>query len=367
MDSQTPETDRRMITRALLLLLALSAAALARPRGASGQTATAALEQGVRAYDDLEFERAAGLLRRALAVRGAGALTPAETSRALIYLTATELLRDRRDSARAIARRLVIANPRYRPDELLFPPQLLLLYEVVRRATPAVIAAAPADTAIRPGSEALPVRLYASAVHDVAATLVALDGQVVRTLYRGPIGDSLVLHWNGLDSSGTGPPASGSYAITVSSLDRAGTVVRIVRLPLEILRAPADTLPHPPAPADSVLRPERRPVGPALRVLAPGVLAGVGVAVLPGLVARGEKPSGVRFAVGGTVTLVGIAAFFSRRPLRTIPANVAHNQVVRAWRSDVADVTRTNAERSKGMIGVHTGTPVILTPAGDGP
>jgi hypothetical protein len=353
--------------RPALLLVMLCTGTIALPGVVAAQGASAALAQGVRAYDDLEFEQAAGLLRRALAVQGSDALSAADVSRAMIYLTATELLRDRRDSARAIARRLVIRNPRFRPDELVFPPQLLLLYEVVRRATPAVIAEASSDTAIRPGSEAVAVRLYASSVHDIAASLVALDGHVVRTLYRGPIGDSLVLQWNGLDSAGTGPPPSGAYALTVSSFNRDGHVVRILRLPIEVLPGPTDRLPHPPPPADSVLLPERRPLGPALRVLAPGLLAGVGVAVLPGLVARGEQPSGARFVVGGTVTLVGIAAFVSHRPGRQIPANVAHNRVIHDWHAAVADVTRRNAERGRGLIGVRTGAPVILTPEGTGP
>jgi hypothetical protein len=352
---------------ALLLCVGVWCGALAVPGRAAAQAARNALTQGVRAYDDLEFEQAAGLLRRALTVHGSDALSTADVSRALIYLTATELLRDRRDSARAIARRLVITNPRFRPDELVFPPQLLLLYEVVRRATPAVIGEAPADTAIRPGSEAMVVRLYASSVHDIAATLVALDGHVVRTLYRGPIGDSLLVRWNGLDSAGTNPPPTGAYALTVSSFNRDGRVVRILRMPVELLPGPTDTLPHPPPPADSVLLPERQPIGPALGVLAPGVLAGVGVAVLPGLVARGEKPSGARFAVGGTVTLMSIAAFVSRRPGRQIPANVAHNRVIRDWRRAVADVARRNAERGRGLIGVRTGPPLILTPEATGP
>src|SRR5467141_2470109 len=360
MDAQDTRANRPM--RSVLLLVALCAGTAAVPARVAGQTAGAVLTQGVRAYDDLEFEQAAGLLRRALAVQGKDALSAADVSRALSYLAATELLRDRRDSARAIARRLVVQNPRFRPDELVFPPQLLLLYEVVRRATPAVIGEAAADTAIRPGSEAWAVRLYASSVHEIAATLVALDGRVVRTLYRGPIGDSLVLRWNGLDSAGTGSPPSGAYALTVSSFNRDGRVVRIMRLRIEVLPGPTDTLRHPPAPADTVLLPERRPMGPALRVLAPGVLGGVGVAVLPGLVARGEKPSGARFVVGGAVTLASIAAFVSHRPGRQIPANVVHNRGIRDWQNAVAATTRRNAERGRGLIGVRTGVPVILTP-----
>src|SRR6267378_6163117 len=365
MDAQDTRAGRLM--RSALLLVVLCTGAVALPGRAAGQAASATLTQGVRAYDDLEFEQAAGLLRRALAVQGKDALSAADMSRALSYLAATELLRDRRDSARVIARRLVIRNPRFRPDELVFPPQLLLLYEVVRRATPAVIGEAPADTAIRPGKDAVAVRLYASSVHDIGAALVALDGRVVRTLYRGPIGDSLVLRWNGLDSAGTSPPPSGSYVLTVSSFNRDGRVARIMRMPVEVLPGPTDTLAHPATPADTVLLPERRPLGPALRVLAPGVLGGVGIAVLHGLVARGETPSGTRFAVGGAVTLASIAAFVSHRPGRQIPANVVHNRGIRIWQNAVADVARRNAERGRGLIGVRTGVPVILTPDGTGP
>src|SRR2546428_384123 len=172
---------------ALLVLVGLSCGTLAVPGRAAGQAASAALTQGVRAYDDLEFENAAGLLRRALAVQGTNALSAADVSRALIYLAATELLRDRRDSARAIARRLVLSNPRFRPDELVFPPQLLLLYEVVRRATPAVIAEAPTDTAIRFGSEAVAGRPYSRSLHHIAATPLAVDGGRLRTPYPGPL------------------------------------------------------------------------------------------------------------------------------------------------------------------------------------
>jgi len=343
--------------------IALAAGALTFPGALPGQAARAALAQGVRAYDDLEFEAAAGLLRRALAVQGTDALVPNDHQRALMYLAATELLRDHRDTARAVARRLVVANPRYRPDELVFPPQVLQLYDDVRRATPAVIGRASADTAIRPGSEAFAVRLYASTVHDVGATLVAMNGAVVRTLHRGPVSDSLMLFWDGLDSTGTGPPPIGRYAITVASLDRTGRAVRIMRLPLEILRGPVDTLPHPPPPADSLLRRERTAAGPALRRLAPALLAGAAIAVLPALVADGEESSGGRFVIAGGVSIVGFAAFISRRPGRPIPANVAHNRMVRDWRDSAAAVARRNAARSSELMRIRVGTAEILTPS----
>jgi hypothetical protein len=361
-DPHRPETDRRM-RRTLTFLAALWLGALTLPRIAAAQGAAVVLAQGVRAYDDLEFDNAAGLLRRALAVQGADALAPAAAARALIYLAATELLREHTDSARAVSRRLVLSNPRFRPDELVFPPQVLTFYEGVRRATPAVIARAAIDTAIRPGAEALEVRLFASTFHDVAATLATEDGRVLRTLYTGPISDSLDLHWNGLDSTGNKPPPAGRYAITVTSLDRQRRVVRILRLPLEVTPGRVDTLPHPAPPPDSLLLPERTPVGPGLRAFAPGALAGVAIAVLPSVVASGEKASGARFVVGGAATIAGIVAFFSHHPGRSIPANAAHNRTLReAWRREDAEVARRNAERARGMLGIRTGAPVLLTP-----
>jgi hypothetical protein len=361
-DPHRSETDRRM-TRALALLAALWLGTWAAPRAAPAQSAAAALAQGIRAYDDLEFDNAAGLLSRALAVRGADGLSPADAARALIYLAATELLRDHPDSARALSRRLVLSNPRFHPDELVFPPQVLTLYAAVRRATPAVIGRAAADTAIRPGTDALQVRLYSSTFHDVAATLATEDGRLVRRLYTGPISDSLDLHWNGLDSSGTAPPPNGRYTITVTSLDRQRRVVRILRLPLQVQQGRVDTLPHPAPPADSLLRPERQPMGPGLRALAPAALAGVAIVVLPSVVASGEDASGARFVVGGTVTIAGIVAFLSHHPGRSISGNAAHNRTLRdAWRREVAEVARRNTERARGMLGIRGGTPVLLTP-----
>ena len=350
--------------RTLTLFAALCWVALLPQLAAAQATApaVAALTEGVRAYDDLDFDRAAGLLRRALSVQGKDALPPADAERALVYLAATELLREHRDTARAVARRLTLANPRFRPDELVFPPQVLTLFQEVRRVTLAVMARAPADTAIRPGSENLAVRLYASTFHDVAAILVSEDGRQLRVLYAGPIGDSLDLHWNGMDSTGQ-QAASGRYAITVSSLDRNARVARILRLPLEVGRF--DTLPHPAPPADSLLLPEHRAMGPALKALAPGALAGAAIAILPSVIAPDEKTSSARFVIGGTVTIAGIAAFLSHRPGAPIAANVEHNRAIRdAWRREVAEVSRRNAERHADRISVRTGAAVVLTPNG---
>lgn len=349
--------------RSFRLVILLGATALISPRELPGQASSATVAQAVRAYDDLEFDAAAGLLRRALGAQGKDALLPADRDRALMYLAATELLRENRDSARAAARRLVLTNPRFRPDDLVFPPQVLQLYAEVRRTTLVVTGMAPADTEFRPGVEALAVRLYPSAEHNVSAALVTPDGSVLRTLYRGPISDSLVVHWDGLDSTGT-RLSGGRYAIMVSSFERGGggRVVRFLRLPLEVLQVTTDTLLPPPPPADTLLRPERQPVSPALRVLAPGVVTGAAIAVLPQMMGENVEPSSGRLVVGGAAIVVGIAAFVSHHPGRSIPDNVAHNRVVQDWRHAVTDIARRNAERSRELMSVRTDAPVVISP-----
>src|SRR5204862_5275955 len=148
-------------------------------------------------------------------------------------------------------------------------------------------------TQFRPGGEALAVRLYASAYHAIRARVTREDGRGLRALYVGPIGDSLDLRWDGLDSAGTAVPR-GRYALTVVSTDSVGHVVRELRLPLEVTPVTRDTQPLPPPP---LFRPERTPMGPALRVLAPAALVGVGAVALQPFAPGGQDPRGAPFVV----------------------------------------------------------------------
>ena len=134
------------------------------------QSAQSVLASSIRSYQNLDLDDAAGLLTRALAFEGRDALGRPDHAKALMYLVATELLRDHRDSAFAVSRRLVAYEPRFRPSDLDFPPRTIALYDSARRATPAVFAAAPADTALRSG-EALVIRLFGSTYHQIQAVL----------------------------------------------------------------------------------------------------------------------------------------------------------------------------------------------------
>ncbi|HWC72885.1 MAG TPA: FlgD immunoglobulin-like domain containing protein [Gemmatimonadales bacterium] len=349
-----------MIRLSITLLLGV-VLLFALPAVGEAQSATQLLDQGVRAYAVREYDGGAWLLRRALSVEGSGALTTSDAARATMYLMAIEVARNERDSALAAARRLVVLDPRMKPDEQSFSPQVIAVYQEARRNTPSVTIRAPGDTEIKPGSEVFVVRLGSSTAPDVTAVVTGADGRVVRNLYAGTIRDSVDVRWNGLDASGNTPPA-GRYSIVVTPRggDRRSWTLR---LPLELARPAVDTMPLPPAPPDSLFKPERGDYKSAWQALIPGVVAAGAIVVVPNIVASGEHASEARFIVGGTIAAAGIAAFFSHHPGQRIPANEQYNRNLReSWKHNVADTERRNAERLRGArLVIRPGAPSLTT------
>jgi hypothetical protein len=349
-----------MIRLSTILLLGV-VLLFALPAALQGQAASDFLDQGVKAYAVREYDGAAWLLRRALSVEGAGALSSNDAARATLYLMAIEVARNQRDSALAAARRLVVLDPRLRPDEQTFSPQVVAVYQEARRTTPSVTIRAPGDTEIRPGSGVFVVRLGSATAPEVTAVVTGADGRVVKNLYTGTIRDSVDVRWNGLDAAGNTPPA-GRYSIVVTpaSKDRRSWTLR---LPLELARPVVDTAPLPPAPPDSLFKPERGDYKSAWQALIPGVVAAGAIVVVPNLVASGEQASKARLVVGGTVAIAGVAAFFSHHPGQRIPANEQYNHSLReSWKRNVAEISRRNAERLKGAtLVIRPGAPSLIT------
>lgn len=349
-----------------LLAAGLTVSALLVPALARAQSASALLDQGVRAYSVREYDGGAWLLRRALAIEGANALSNAETARALSYLIATEVARNQRDSALAAARRLVLLDPRYRLDSQTFPSQVIAVYQEARRSAPSVSIRASGDTAIRPGSDAFVVRLGATTAPEVTATVTNADGRVVRSLFTGTIRDSIDIRWNGLDGSGTAPPP-GRYSILVTPTARerrnSSDGNWTLRLPIEVARLAVDTTPLPTEPPDSLFRPERGDTKGAMRALIPGVVAGFAIVVLPKVVANGERASSARLIVGGTVTIAGVAAFLSHHPGQKLPANEQYNRNLREqYRRNAAEIARRNADRMRqARMIIRPGAPSLVT------
>jgi hypothetical protein len=331
--------------RRFLAACATACVAAAWPGALRAQAADELLAQGIRAYQGLEYDAAAGLLRRSLALGGERPLGDVDRTRAHMYLGATEIFRGRRDSALASFRRLVLVDPRYRSDQLVFPPEVTNTFDAVRRAVPAVtIAATEAEVAL--GDSLYPVRLYASTFHEIQALVTTDEGRLVRQLYIGPIADSLVVRWDGLDSAGT-RPARGRVNLVVVSRNAQGQPLRRVQLALETSARVSDSVPHPKAPTSAQLLPERQPAGAAWRALLGGVVAGTAAAVLPNVVTGEGTGTRVRFVVAGTLGITGIVGFVTQRPGRPLPRNVAANRAVRdAWQRQVQAVIEENTRRA---------------------
>jgi flagellar hook capping protein FlgD len=327
------------VTRATLVL-ALSLP-LCGARALRAQSASDLLGAGVRAYQALDYAAAAALLERSLGRDLAARLADSLRARALTYLAATELFGGQRDSAVAAFRQLVLLNPRYRPDELIFPPQVTNLFQEVRRATRAIAVAVPPVTELRTRLEQFTARVLASSLADVTVTLAQEDGTPVRQLYSGPVADSQVVAWDGLTAAGA-PADNGRYVLRVTPQTPTADGPRARQVVLEVKRELPDTLAWPPEPP---FLPERMSSGPAFRSLAAGLVAGAAAVALPSILAPGKDATGARFAVGATVGVAGFVGFFARKP-RPLDANVRANASLRdTWKQKLDAVRAENAAR----------------------
>ncbi len=321
---------------------------LAGARVSRAQSASDLLGQGVRAYQALEYDAAAALLQQSLGRDSTTSLADSLRARALTYLAATELFRQQRDSAVAAFRQLVMLNPRYRPDELIFPPQVTNLFQEVRRATRAIAFAVPPVTALRTRVERFTAGVLVSSLADVTVTLAREDGTPVRTLYEGPVADSLAVKWDGLTPAGT-PADNGRYVLRVTPRTPTADGPRARQVVLEVKQELPDTLSWPSPLTTPPLLPERTSTAPAFRSLAAGLATAGAVVALPSIMARGKDATGARFAVGAAVGISGFVGFFARKP-RSLEANVRANASQRdAWKKKLDAVKTENAARLRTM------------------
>ncbi len=335
--------------RRLVWLWALGCALGATPRWSSAQSSDSVLATGVRAYKNLEFDLAALLLRRDVTQLTAAGAPAADRAKGLVYLGAAELYRGRRDSAVAVFRRLVMLDPRYRPDRLVFPPEVTSLFDDVRLQTKTAAVEVPRDTTITPGAGTFAIKVIASSFQAVEVTLRATEGALLRALYVGPVGDSLNVQWDGLDGAGQ-PPTVNRLMLRVASRAPTGELAGIIQIPLDVRQSRLDTLPWPPPPTGSEFLPERARGGPAGRALLGGLLLSGAVAALPAIVGGTDTPSGPRLAVAGTIGLAGLVGSVLHRPGRPLAANVRANQALRdAWQRRVEATQADNARRRRDV------------------
>jgi len=255
----------------------------------------------------------------------------------------------------------VIANPRYRPSDLVFPPEITGAFAEVQRTTKALSVESSPDTTIQTHEDRFLVRLFASSPHHVAVSLLREDGTTIRTLYAGPIGDSLEVYWDGLDSTGA-PVNGGTLLLSATSQTPDGHPIRTTRVPLDIAVLVPPEVPTPPPLAESLFLPERVKSAGSLGPLAAGLADGILVAVLPAVVAAGTHPSDGRFVIAAGIGAAGLAAFVTHRGTHAVPANVAANQRLRdEWQHRVDAAARQNARRRRepGLV-IHARPRVVI-------
>jgi hypothetical protein len=213
----------------------------------------------------------------------------------------------------------------------------------------------------RAGTGRVEFRVLASSTHDLDIAIRREDGQTVRVLYRGGIGDSLVVGWNGLDSS-EAVVRPGRYVLFVNSDGPAGTTGSQLQLPLDVVVLRQDTLPRPSPLPDSVFLPEQAAGRRGLRSLGGGVLAGIAIAALPAIVGDGGKPLRARFAIAGGVSIAGILGFVSQPRAQPVEDNIRANaETRRAWAEQVDLITAENARRRVDVrIRLSVGSPVLV-------
>jgi hypothetical protein len=333
----------------LALLLTLTVLAAAGPPGLRAQSARELVASGLSAYRAVRYDGAVQQLRQALNVEGDDALPDSVRATAYAYLAAAEYYRGHADDAAAATRQALLTDPSYRPDTLVFPPDVTDAFESVRRLTRYVRIQAPADTIVQPGGRGYPVRLYVSAAHELTAALIP-EGGTPRVFYDGAVRDSADIVWPALERGARSP--TGRFVLEIRSRLPGGGA-RVVRLPLEARPIRADTLPEPVPPADSLFLPERAARRSTVPSASLALLAGAATMLLPTLVAKDGVGSRTRYALGASLGVAGIVAFFTGSRPDPLPANAAVNRALMdAWRRD-ADGVRAENERRRGRTALR--------------
>ncbi|MBI4503717.1 MAG: hypothetical protein HY700_21470 [Gemmatimonadetes bacterium] len=314
------------------------------------------IDQGVVAYDNLDFETTADLMRRAL--KSPVTLEVSEQGRALGYLGASEFFLGHRDAAVLAFRDMARLDARMRLDPLLFPPDVQRIYDEARRTVRIVQAEVPDEAELRMGQTVLPIRIIANSQQTIVVTLARESGEDRVTLYSGSITDSLDLTWDGRVGGGN-TARSGKYALQVASLS-GGRAFRTVKVPLQVTLERQDTLPFPRAPEQSQYLPERSLAGP-LKGVVRGFAMGILAIGLPAAMGADTRAMIGPLVVGGAISTSGLVGLLAHPGGRPIESNITYNRRIReTWQRRVDSLTVENRRRRENVrLTIRAESPVV--------
>lgn len=322
----------------------------------TAQAPATLIEQGKVAYQNLDYENAADLMRRGL--KSSATLDLEQQQQAYSYIGAAEFFLGHRDAAVSAFRDLSRLDARVRLDPLVFPPEVQRVYEDARRTVRIVQAEVPAETELRLGKQELPIRLYANIPQTIVVTLGRDPGEDRVTLFTGSIADSMDLTWDGRGNGGA-PARTGAYSLRVASLS-GGRVLRTVRVPLQVTLQRQDTVPLPRAPESSRYLSERSLAGPlksVVRGFAMGILA-IGV---PAAMGADTRSMVAPLVVGGAISASGLIDLMTHPNGTRVESNVIHNRRIRdTWQQRVDSLTAENRRRREDVrLLVHASAPMV--------
>lgn len=297
------------------------------PVAAQGNTAEM-LTLAVRHYDDLQVERALGVLRQIVSPSSPFEVSREQRVQAYTYLGASLALLGRRDSAIVYFRAALERDPFVDLDPQRFTQQERDAFAEARQRSFAVALRPVRAARIKPGAGQ--VGFVYLTTHAAAVRLeLRVPGLDARQALLKREGSGLhETQWSGMlpDGRPTLPGVHELWIVADSRLTSHRDSAQVYFTVRHDFPALEDTLPDL---APEALLPERHRPSAAAMELMRGFGIAAAALVAPAAISNRDLGSGGR-ALSGTVAgaagVAGIVAFVARRRNSEIPANVAENR-----------------------------------------
>jgi hypothetical protein len=331
----------------------------------AAQSNTAEMLQSARqAYENLQVERALGILRQVVSPSSPYVVSPDQRVEAYKYLGAALALQAgavKRDSAVTYFRAALERDPFVDLEPQRFSPAQLAVFADARNRTFAVAVRPPGTDTLVPGSGQMTIQALTTHAAALRAALRSPSG-ASRVLYDGDNDGLREVRWDGLLADGSLAP-TGRYELDVVGESRRLRLTDTVVVYLDVVRL------HPPL-EDTLpdfgpgeLLPEQYPTSVATGNLLKGLAVAGGALVVQAVIPSRTLGSGSALlsgGVAGAAVLTGVVSFSVLQHHRAIPANIAANAQRRAERgAQNAAIAERNAERLRQ-------TRLLVAPASGG-